>query len=62
MEKDFLTARDLAALFSVTPGTIGSWRRRGILPYLRIGKTVRFLRSDISECLKRSKRDEIQSL
>jgi len=57
--KEFLKAKDVAAMFGVTKETVRNWRRQGILPYFRIKNTIRFSRSDIVECLSKFKRKEI---
>ena len=37
-----LTVNDVAGLLKVRPGTIREWESRGVLPSVRIGRTVRF--------------------
>lgn len=34
---ELLTAKELAARLKVTPATIHSWQRRGLIPCLRLG-------------------------
>lgn len=44
---EFLTKLDVAGLFKVTPRCVDQWMTAGILPYFKLGKTVRFSRESI---------------
>ena len=48
-----LTPDDVAEMLDVSPQTLASWRTTGRydLPFLRIGRLVRYRRSDIDEFL-----------
>jgi excisionase family DNA binding protein len=46
-----LTIKELAARFRVSGRTIQNWMRRGYLPYLRIGRNVRFRWSEVDRQL-----------
>ena len=48
-----LTPDDVADMLDVSPQTLASWRTTGRydLPFLRIGRLVRYRRSDIEEFL-----------
>lgn len=48
-----LTAEEVADLTGLSPGTLAQWRsqRRGI-PYLKIGRTVRYDVTDVESYLK----------
>ena len=46
-----LTKRELAARFRVSNRTIDNWMTRGYLPYLKIGKAVRFRWSEVDRQL-----------
>jgi hypothetical protein len=48
---DYLTKLQVAGLFQVTPRCIDQWMGAGILPYFKLGKSVRFSRSAISSHL-----------
>jgi excisionase family DNA binding protein len=54
LNNDFLTNREAAAYLSVTAGTLSVWRTTGrySLPYLKVGRLVRYRRSDLDEWLK----------
>ena len=47
LREPLLTAAEAAAMLSVRPSWIGDAARSGHLPCVRIGKHVRFLRSDL---------------
>ena len=57
--KEFLKPKDVATMFGVTQETLRNWRRQGILPHYRIHNTIRFSRSDVMECLRKFKKNEI---
>lgn len=42
-----LTAENVADLFMVSPMTIRSWAKNGVIPAMKIGRLWRFRRSDI---------------
>ncbi len=48
-EKDLLTTAEAAALLDVSPQTLEVWRcsKRYPLPYTKIGRNVRYLRSAV---------------
>lgn len=48
----FLDKRQLAARLNMTVRTIENWQKRGILPYIRIGKVVRFHWPEVVQQLK----------
>ena len=50
-----LTADDVARLFKVGRRTVYEWSASGALPSVRIGRTVRFRRSDIEALLAPAK-------
>lgn len=43
----FVTKQQLAQHFNVTVRTIENWQRRGVLPYVKHGKIVRFKLSEV---------------
>jgi excisionase family DNA binding protein len=49
MELSYLDKREAATLLRVTQRTIESWMRRGLLSYVKIGRTVRFRRIDLEK-------------
>ena len=54
MADELLTPDDVAGLLDVSPQTLASWRTTGryALPFVRIGRLVRYRRSDIAEFLE----------
>jgi len=48
----FLTKRELAVRLKMTVRTVENWQRRGILPYMKIGKVVRFHWPEVIQHLK----------
>ncbi len=46
-----LTKRELAARFRVNSRTIDNWMHRGYLPYLKMGRVVRFRWSEVDRQL-----------
>jgi hypothetical protein len=46
---ELLTTRQVAWLLSLAPGTLASWRcrRRPGLPWVRLGRSVRYRRTDV---------------
>jgi excisionase family DNA binding protein len=49
---DLIRPDELAAGMKVAQGTIYMWFERGIIPFLRIGKCIRFEPEDIREWLR----------
>lgn len=45
--QEFMNKRQVARMFGATERTIESYMRRGILPFYRLGRTVRFHLDDI---------------
>lgn len=52
---DYLTSDQVAQMFGVSERTIRTWRRNGYIPFIKLGKTVRFTKSDIDNALNRYK-------
>ena len=48
-----LSKKELAPRLNVAVRTVDSWMQRGLLPYLKIGRSVRFRWSDVMEGLER---------
>jgi len=54
---ELLTARGLAAELKVGMRTLKRWRRTGTgPPFVRLGRTVRYRRSDVDAWLKQQRR------
>jgi excisionase family DNA binding protein len=43
-----ITKKEMAARMQVTPRTIDSWMAKGLVPYRKIGRTVRFDWGEVS--------------
>jgi excisionase family DNA binding protein len=53
VEQDgFLTKKELALRLKITTRTIENWQRRGVLPFVKVGKVVLFHWPDVVEHLK----------
>lgn len=52
---DLLTREEAAAALAVRPGTLAAWASRGsyALPYIKVGKSVRYRRRDVEAFLRR---------
>lgn len=46
-DKELLTSKDVATLFSVTQKTLHVWHKTGFLERVRIGGVVRYRRADV---------------
>lgn len=44
---NFLTSNEIAAQFRVSPQTVYSWRRRGLITAHKLGGAVRFAEEDV---------------
>jgi len=51
-QEEYLTRKELSKLFKVTLPTISDWSNKGILKPYRLGKLVRFKRSEVDNALK----------
>jgi excisionase family DNA binding protein len=51
--REVLNDRQAAAFLGVSPGTLANWRSQGTVgvPYLRLGRAVRYRRSDLERYL-----------
>src|SRR5919199_1860371 len=56
LEKELLSAEDVAELIGVKETTVWRWCREGSLPCLKIGKHWRVRREGLDDFLKRSER------
>jgi excisionase family DNA binding protein len=50
---NLITKEQLSKKVGVTPRTIESWMRLGHIPYIKIGRSVRFDEGDVLKSLKR---------
>ena len=51
--EDFLKLPDVCRLFKVTSVTVHSWKKKGILPFHRIGRRIFFKRSEVLDAMKK---------
>jgi excisionase family DNA binding protein len=49
---ELLTADDVAELLHVPRSTVSDYARRGVLPSIKLGRHVRFVRSDVAEAIE----------
>jgi len=57
IEKEFLSTKDVAKLFSVSAQTVRHWYRSGQLPCVQIGMTIRFRREHVQAFIDRNERE-----
>ena len=46
-----MSEREVAVYLKVSVRTIVNWKQRGIIPYFRIGRTIRYSREQIDQAL-----------
>lgn len=51
--REFLTKKEVAERLGRTPRCIELWMRRGLLPYIKISRSVYFRWPDVVEALQR---------
>lgn len=51
MDSDLLTSAEVASLARVSHVTLQRWRDAGKLPYIRVGRTIRYRREDVDALL-----------
>jgi excisionase family DNA binding protein len=47
-DDNYITKKEMAARMNVTPRTIDSWMQKGLIPYRKLGRTVRFAWGEVS--------------
>lgn len=59
VHKELLDEKSAAAVLDVTPGTLSVWRSTGrySLPFLKVGRKVRYRHSDLLAWLERRTRE-----
>ena len=60
----FLTVKQVAEIFAVTPRSIYRWKESGVLPFIKVGGRVRFSTNDLEARLSiiRSELHKLQPL
>lgn len=51
-EAEFLTKLEVASMLRVSPRTLDTWLQRGIVPHIRLGRSVRFSRASLTRHLE----------
>jgi excisionase family DNA binding protein len=51
-QDEYLTINQISELLSISLPTIWAYRKRGILPFKRIGKRILFSRSEVETAMK----------
>jgi excisionase family DNA binding protein len=54
---DLLTPQEVAAMFRMKAERVMEWARQGLLPRVKMGKFVRFRRSDVEAFIARQAQD-----
>ena len=49
--RTLMSEREVALYLRVSARTLVDWRQRGIIPYFRIGRTIRYSREQIDRAL-----------
>jgi excisionase family DNA binding protein len=52
-----LTEKQIAEKIGVTPRCIRDWRNRRVIPFIKIGRIVRFNQGDVAQALQQYKRE-----
>lgn len=55
-DKLLLSSREASRLLSVSPRTLWQWRKTGCIPYVRVGRVVRFSRAALEDWIARQSR------
>ncbi len=54
MREPLLTKHEAARFFQVSSRCLDDWMARGLVPYLKIGRTVRFRLADVQSFLEKT--------
>ena len=49
---ELLSADEVAELLHIPRSTVSDYARRGVLPSIKLGRHVRFVRSDVAEAIE----------
>jgi len=52
-ELDLMTEHELAAHFKICRRQLYNWRIAGLIPYIKMGKAVRFREADVAAAIER---------
>lgn len=53
-----MTAKQVSELIEVRPSTVYQWVRLGLIPYVKIGKCVRFRKNELFRWIDKNHRKE----
>jgi len=53
-----LTAKQVSELIEVRPSTVYQWVHTGLIPYVKLGKCVRFRKGDVCRWIDKNHRKE----
>ena len=58
---DLLSRDDAAAFLGISPSTLAKWacQKTVLLPYVKVGRLVRYRKSDLMEFIARSRVDHV---
>lgn len=59
--QDFLTTSDLLKQFNICRTTLYLWRKKGLIPYHRIGRRIYFLEHEVVEAVKKIDFNDLSS-
>lgn len=50
-EKELLTRKEVAKLLGISLPTLNNWSKKGVMPSYRIQSRVRYIKSEVLDCL-----------
>ena len=50
---EYIKTYDVLKLLKISKPTLIDWRKRGIIPSYRIGSQIRFVKSEVLDCLEK---------
>ncbi len=61
MSDDLYTVPEVASMFACSKNTVQRLMKNGELTYVKIGKSVRFRREDLEECIRTHRHHETRN-
>ena len=58
-DKEYLSVEDLCAYLDVTKNTVYDWRKKGTIPFTKVGRHLRFSRKEIDRWLRKRSEKEL---
>lgn len=59
LDKEYLSVDDLCAYLDVTKNTVYDWRKKGTIPYTKVGRHLRFSKKETDRWLRKRSEKEI---